>query len=165
MNRELNREYPELDDPNVFEQMAELTAAQVKAVDGRLRRAQHAKATGCVTAQFRIADTVPAGLRHGVFEEPGRLFHAIVRFSNAQGTFEKDSVGTARGLAIKLLDVTSQRAVPNDGDATQDFLMVDHSVFPFPIPRPIWRRSAGSTSRWSGMSSRWRISRSWSRTS
>ena len=135
MNRELNREYPELDDPNVFEQMAELTAAQVKAVDGRLRRAQHAKATGCVTAQFRIADTVPAGLRHGVFEEPGRLFHAIVRFSNAQGTFEKDSVGTARGLAIKLLDVTSQRAVPNDGDATQDFLMVDHSVFPFPDPK------------------------------
>src|SRR6188768_2344742 len=99
MNPELNREYPELDVPEVFEQMAKLTVAQMETVDGRLRRAQHAKATGCVTAQFRIADTIPAGLRHGVFAEPGRIFTAIVRFSNSQKTFEKDSEGTARGLA------------------------------------------------------------------
>ena len=135
MNPELNREYPELDAPDAFEQMIKLTVGQMETVDGRLRRAQHAKATGCVTAQFRIADTVPAGLRHGLFSEPGRLFTAIVRFSNSQSTFEKDSVGTARGLAIKLLDVTGGRAVPDDGDATQDFLMIDHPVFPFPDPK------------------------------
>ena len=135
MNPELNREYPEFDDPEVFEQMVKLTVGQMEAVDGRLRRAQHAKATGCVTAQFRIADTVPAGLRHGVFRQPGRVFSAIVRFSNSQGTFEKDSEGTARGLAIKLLDVTGPRAVPDDGDGTQDFLMIDHPVFPFPDPK------------------------------
>ena len=135
MNPELNREYPELDDPEVFEQMAELTVAQMQTVGGRLRRAQHAKATGCVTAQFRIADTVPPALQHGVFGEPGRLYTAIVRLSNSQGTFEKDSAGAARGLAIKLLGVTGQRALPDDGDGTQDFLMVDHPVFPFPDPR------------------------------
>ena len=103
MTPELNREYPELDNSEVFEQMVELTIGQMEPVGGRLRRAQHAKATGCVTAQFRIADTVAAGLRHGVFSEPGRVFSAIVRFSNSQGTFEKDSAGTARGLAIKIL--------------------------------------------------------------
>ena len=135
MHPELNREYPELDAPEVFEQMVELTVGQMEPVDGRLRRAQHAKATGCLTARFRIADTVPAGLRHGVFGEPGRVFTAIVRFSNSQGTFEKDSAATARGLAIKLLDVTGPRAVPDDGDATQDFLMIDHPVFPFPDPK------------------------------
>ena len=135
MNPELNHEYPELDDPDVFEQMVKLTVGQIETVDGRLRRAQHAKATGCVTAEFRIADTVPAELRHGVFREPGRVFTAIVRFSNSQGTFEKDSKGTARGLAIKLLDVSGPRAVPDDGDGTQDFLMIDHPVFPFPDPK------------------------------
>ena len=132
---ELNREHPELDDPEVFEQMVKLTVGHMEPVDGRLRRAQHAKATGCVTAEFRIADTVPASLRHGVFAQPGRVFSSIVRFSNAQSTLEKDSVGTARGLAIKLLDVGGTRAVPDDGDGTQDFLMVDHPVFPFPDPK------------------------------
>jgi hypothetical protein len=134
MKPELNREYPELDAPDVFEQMATLTVEQMQPTDGRLRRAQHAKATGCVTAQFRIADTVPADLRHGVFGQLGRVFTAVVRFSNSQGTLEKDSVGTARGLAIKLLDVTGPRAVTDDGDSTQDFLMIDHPVFPFPDP-------------------------------
>ena len=53
---------------------------------------------------------MPAGLRHGVFAVPGRVFTAIVRFSNSQSTFEKDSTGTARGLAIKLLEVGGARA-------------------------------------------------------
>ena len=69
------------------------------------------------------------------FRERGRSFDAIVRFSNSQGTFEPDGTGTARGLAIKLLDVDGARAIPDDGDTTQDFLMVDHPVFPFPDPK------------------------------
>lgn len=135
MKPELNREYPELDDPKVFEEMVNLTVAQMKPVCGHLRRGQHAKATGSVTAEFRIADEIPADLRHGIFREPGRTFSAIVRFSNSQGTFEKDGTGTARGLAIKLLDVVGTRAVPIDKDGTQDFLMIDHPVFPFPDPK------------------------------
>src|SRR5215208_3056397 len=130
MTPELNREYPELDDPDVFERMVRLTIGQMQIVDGHLRRGQHAKPTGSVTAEFRVADDVPLGLRHGVFANPGTTFSAIVRFSNSQNTFEKDSVGTARGLAIKLLDVAGGRAIPGDGDTTQDFLMVDHPVFP-----------------------------------
>lgn len=135
MTPELNREYPELDDPKVFEQMVNLTVGQMKPVCGHLRRGQHAKATGCVTAEFRIADDVPSDLRHGIFRQPGRSFSAIVRFSNSQGTFEKDGTGTARGLAIKLLDVVGTRAAAGDGDSTQDFLMLDDPVFPFPDPK------------------------------
>jgi len=135
MTPELNREYPELDDPEVFEQMVELTVGQMKPICGHLRRGQHAKATGCVTAEFRIADDVPSDLQHGIFRQAGRTFSAIVRFSNSQGTFEKDGTGTARGLAIKLLDVVGARAVPGDRDGTQDFLMIDHPVFPFPDPK------------------------------
>ena len=135
MKPELNREYPELDDPAVFDQMVKLTLQQMKPIEGRLRRGQHARTTGCATAQFRIADDVPVGLRYGIFGQPGRIFDAIVRFSNSQGTFEKDGVGTARGLAIKLLDVSGERAVAGDSDRTQDFVMIDHPVFPFPNPR------------------------------
>src|SRR5437762_462740 len=135
MTPELNREYPELDDAEVFEQMVRLTVEQMKPVRGHLRRGQHAKATGCVTAEFRIADNVRTDLRHGIFSQPGRTFNAIVRFSNSQGTFEKDATGTARGLAIKLLNVGGARAVPGDTDSTQDFLMIDHPVFPFPDPK------------------------------
>jgi hypothetical protein len=132
---DLNREHPELDDPKVFEQMVKLTIGQMKPIGGLLRRGQHAKATGCVTAEFRIADDVPSDLRHGIFRQPARTFSAIARFSNSQGTFEKDGTGAGRGLAIKLLDVVGTRAVADDGDGTQDFLMIDHPVFPFPDPK------------------------------
>ena len=143
MKPELNREYPSLDDPDVFERMVALTIDQMQMVNGQLRRGQHAKPIGSVTADFRVADDVPVGLRYGIFASPGKTFTAIVRFSNSQNTFEKDSVGTARGLAIKLLDVAGTRAIQGDGDTTQDFLMVDHPVFPFPNPtayvETIWR--------------------------
>jgi hypothetical protein len=135
MTPELNREYPELDDPGVFEHMVNLTVDHMKPIDGRLRRAQHAKPTCCVTAEFRIAPDVPSDLRYGIFRQPGQTLNAIVRLSNSQGTFNKDGVGTARGLAIKLLDIAGTRAIPGDTGDTQDFLMMDHPVFPFPDPK------------------------------
>jgi hypothetical protein len=135
MKPELNREYPELDDSRVFEEMVDLTVNTMKPNDGRLLRAQHAKTTGCVEAEFRIADDVPADLRHGVFRTPGQKFRAIVRFSNRQGPNQKDSEGQARGLAIKLLNVVGPRAVKDDQDTSQDFLMVNHPSFPFANPK------------------------------
>ncbi len=38
-------------------------------------------------------------------------------------------------MAIKLLDVAGARAMPNDSDTTQDFLMIHYPVFPFPDPK------------------------------
>jgi len=135
MTPELNREYPELDDPAIFEQMTKLTTDHMKPIGGQIGRGQHLKTTSCLTAEFRISDVVPADLRHGVFREIGRTYSAIVRLSNSQDTAEKDGVGTARGLAVKLLDVAGARAVVGDTDTTPDFLMIDHPVFPFPDPK------------------------------
>jgi hypothetical protein len=137
MRLELNHEYPELDDPKVFEKMVELTVNHMKPIEGRLRRGQHAKAIACVTGEFRIADDVPQDLQHGIFRHAGHRFAATVRFSNSQDAFEKDGDGTARGLAIKLFNVAGERAVPDDADNTQDFLMIENPVFPFEIPTPI----------------------------
>jgi hypothetical protein len=135
MSPELNREYPELDDPKLFQHMIDLILGQMKPIEDHLRRGQHAKTTGCVIAEFQIADEVPANLRHGVFQQPGRTFNAIVRFSNSSEKFEKDKVGTARGIAIKLLEIGGTRAVSDDGDNSQDFLMINFPVFPFPNPK------------------------------
>ena len=131
---ELGREYPQKNEEEIFAEMVEQTISEMKPIGGFIRRGQHAKATGCVTAEFRVVDGVPDHLRHGVFAEPGRNFEALVRFSNSQGTLEHDGEGTGRGMAIKLLEVLGARAIQDDLDSSQDFLMVNHPVFPFPDP-------------------------------
>jgi hypothetical protein len=83
---ELNREYPQENEEEIFAQMVEETISEMKPIGGFIRRGQHAKATGCVTAEFQVVDEMPDHLRHGVFAEPGRTFEALVRFSNSQGT-------------------------------------------------------------------------------
>src|SRR5437016_2724169 len=106
MNPELNMEYPEPGEDELFKKMVELAVARMKPQeDHHIHRGQHAKPTGCVRAVFTIRDDVPSDLRHGVFREPGKTFQAIGRFSNSQEGMESDRVGTARGMAIKLLDV------------------------------------------------------------
>ncbi len=140
MTPELNREYPELDDPKVFERMVNLIESQMKPIDGHVRRGQHAKATGCVTAEFRIADNVPPDLRYGIFSQPGRTCSAIVHFSNSQELFEKDGKGTARGMAIKLLDVGGRRVHPSLGPR----FAIAGSRFPHPVASG-WSKTPVST--------------------
>lgn len=137
MKREPNREYIEPDEDKIFDEMVELVRRQMESGSSPLRRAQHPKATGCVNAEFQIAESIRPDLRHGVFSKPGRTFRAIVRFSNARR--DNDRMGDGRGLAIKLLDVHGTRAVPGDGDTTQDFLMVNHPRFPFRTPKTYLR--------------------------
>ena len=134
MKLELNREYPERDDQKVFKKMEDLTLARMKVIEGGSLRGQHAKATGCVIGTFQIAANIPPELKFGILQQPGKVFKAYVRFSNADGTIENDEKRTARGMAIKLLNVNGQRALAGDDDDTQDFLMVNHPVFPFANP-------------------------------
>ena len=47
MNHELNREYPARDEARLIEEMVKITVGRMKPQQGRLRRGQHAKATGC----------------------------------------------------------------------------------------------------------------------
>lgn len=122
------------DEDELISRMVELVVARMEPRKGRLRRGQHAKPTGCVRAEFTIRDDVPAELRHGVFEKPGKTFQAIVRFSNSSETIDPDGKGTARGMAIKLLEVEGMPAIPGTHPGCQDFLMMDHPVFPFATP-------------------------------
>lgn len=134
MKLELHREYPELDDRETFDKLKALAISGVQRIEGRKRRSQHAKAIGVARATFRIADDLPAELRHGVFREPGREYQAVVRFSNSPGVFQPDGAPGVRGMAIKLLDVEGKRAASDDPDRSQDFVLISHRVFPFSSP-------------------------------
>lgn len=110
----------------------------------RFLRGVHPKDHGCVEATFTISDNIPAANRVGVFKNPGRTFRAAIRFSNAAPLVADDApqepgppagelVRTqgSRGMAIKLYDVDGERLMPDDGERTQDFLMINQPVFAF----------------------------------
>ena len=134
MKPELNREYPTPDEITLIEEMIKITLERMKPQQGRLRRAQHAKATGCVRGVFTIRDDVPNTLRHGVFHQPGQSFQSIIRFSNSSETLDPDSKANARGMAIKLLHVVGPPAIPGADNGCQDFLAINSPVFPFATP-------------------------------
>ena len=136
MNPELRPDFSLPGEDKIFKEMIKLTIGMMEeSQNGCPLRVQHAKANACVTANFEIASDIPADLQYGVFSQPDRVFEAMVRFSTAQGTIQPDNEPTARGLAIKLLDVEGQRTMDGDTDQSQDFLFVDHPVFPFPDPK------------------------------
>lgn len=89
-------------------------------------RDAHAKSHGVVRGTLRVHDDLPAELRQGLFAEPVER-PVIIRFSTAPGDIVPDGVGTARGMAIKVLEVDGEKALPEAPDArTQDFLLVNH---------------------------------------
>jgi hypothetical protein len=114
--------------------MVTIAVERMKPQQGRIRRGQHAKATGCVRGVFTIRDDVRNDLRHGVFRQPNRSFQAIIRFSNSSETIDPDGKANARGMAIKLLDVDGTPAIPGANHRCQDFLTINHPVFPFATP-------------------------------
>ncbi len=110
--------------PNESDAIQALVAAleaQVRAaaVAAPARRDAHPKAHGCVEAEFRILNNLPDSLRAGLFSTPGR-YQAWIRFSNGSEQPQDDSVGDARGMAIKLMEVGESKS------GTQDFIMINN---------------------------------------
>jgi hypothetical protein len=83
-------------------------------------RSQHAKAHGCVHAQFIVNDKLSPEVAGGAFV-PGKHYDAVLRFSNSHDSIQPDKKGDGRGLAIKL-------ALP-EGPNKQDFVLVNSPVF------------------------------------
>jgi Catalase len=100
------------------------------------RRDVHAKAHGCVKAEFRVLDDNEKGdndrlaedLHIGVFKKSS-VFPACIRFSNGSPKIQKDSKGDARGMAVKLMRVPGAKVLEHDEQATQDFVLISHPVF------------------------------------
>ena len=94
------------------------------------RRDVHAKAHGCVHAEFRVEADLPARLTHGVFV-PGAVYRAWIRFSNGDGDATRPDIrGDARGMAIKLTGVPGEKLLAAERDAaTQDFVLISNPTF------------------------------------
>lgn len=118
----------------------------------RFLRGVHPKDHGCVEAIFTVCESLAPEYQVGVFRKPGERFRAAIRFSNASALVTPDSpqevsppmgdpvVGPdgkpvlghgSRGMAIKLYGVSGNRLLPDDGERTQDFLLINQPVFAF----------------------------------
>lgn len=92
-------------------------------------RDTHPKSNGCVKAEFRVDDDIPAEFKNGVFKQPAS-YKAWLRFSNSAPQLTHDIEKDFRGLAIKLFDVEGKRLpVPGDEQQTQDFLFIAFPAF------------------------------------
>ena len=107
--------------------------------EGSLLRGVHAKSHGCVKAEFIVREDIDETYRVGLFAEPGRLFDAWIRFSNAavlrEDDLKADREGKrqngSRGMALKVFDVDGDMLSTDAGRQNQDFLMINTPEFAF----------------------------------
>ncbi|ESS71288.1 catalase [Methyloglobulus morosus KoM1] len=107
-----------------IQQIVRMTEESVRteSKNGAAHRDAHPKANGCVQAKFSVLHKLPEEVQVGIFK--GFLdYPAWIRYSNGSGKVQDDSVGDARGMAIKLMGVKSSES------GTQDFVMINHPVF------------------------------------
>jgi hypothetical protein len=91
-------------------------------------RASHAKSSGLVIGELKIADNLPSELAQGLFSKPG--VHAVaVRFAQGPGETLGDRVSTHRGIAIKVFGVEGEK-LPGHTAPTQDFVFATGTTFP-----------------------------------
>lgn len=95
--------------------------------DGKFRRRFHPKGHGLLKAKLKILPDIPTYLKHGLFAKP-EVFDAWIRFSNAPASVAHDTKGSAKGLAIKVID-TGHETLESDGfGQTQDFVLTTNEV-------------------------------------
>jgi hypothetical protein len=106
----------------------------------QILRGVHPKSNGCVKATFAIDPNIAPEFQVGLFAEPGKEFDAFIRFSNATAVVGPDtSVNPAtqriehgsRGMAIKVMDVSGEVLIDDNGAHNQDFLMINQPMFAF----------------------------------
>ncbi|WP_053118596.1 catalase family protein [Pseudomonas sp. P1.31] len=96
----------------------------------RYLRDAHAKAHGCVKAEVKVLPELAQSLRQGVFSEPGKTWQAMIRLSNGNAYPQFDSLRDARGMAIKLFDVSGKPLLGDrPAQREQDLVMFSHANF------------------------------------
>jgi hypothetical protein len=90
-----------------------------------VRRAQHAKAHGCVKAVVDIENgDLPSELRRGLFAEETQ-YQAWIRFSNGDFAVKPDGDKDVRGMAIKVMNVPGKRVAADAQGTSQDILLIN----------------------------------------
>jgi hypothetical protein len=121
------------DEPDAIKSILAAFEATVKKEHGAGNRPAwrdaHAKAHGCVKANFNVRADIPVDLRTGVFATT-RSFTAWIRFSNGDSKPQDDRISDGRGMAIKLTGVDGPKLLAEEAEAkTQDFIMINSPAF------------------------------------
>src|SRR3954468_23743044 len=94
-----------------------------------MRRDAHTKTNGCVKAEFTVLPDIPEAARMGLFKAPA-TYSAWIRFSNAFSSIAPDQNVDVRGMALKVMGVDGPKLLEREQhERTQDFLLINHSVF------------------------------------
>lgn len=129
---------PDIENPvdreeELTRQILDGMAASQQEVAGKHRHAHrdaHAKSHAILKATLTVHDNLPTELAQGIFLQP-ETYDAVIRLSSAPGDIHTDRTPAPRGCAIKILDVTGDRLVPDIGGHNQDFLMVNFPTLAF----------------------------------
>jgi len=97
-------------------------------------RSVHAKSHGLLRGELTVLPDLPQELAQGLFARPG-TYAAVLRFSTNPGDLLDDSVSVPRGLAVKVVGVEGDRLPGSEGQATQDFVMVNAPAFAAPTAK------------------------------
>ena len=98
---------------------------------GHAVRGVHAKSHGILEGTLDVISGLDAEYAQGLFAHPGH-YPVTLRISTNPGDLIDDSISLPRGLAIKVVGVAGERLPGSEGETTQDFIMVNGSVFAAP---------------------------------
>jgi hypothetical protein len=125
----------EIEEEGEAETIASLQEAMLGIVDtvhrdtGHAHRGVHAKSHGLLRGELRVLDNLPPDYAQGLFANIGGAWPVVMRLSTTPGDMLDDKVSTPRGVALKVIGVPGERLPGGEGDATQDFIMVNGPVF------------------------------------
>ncbi|MFH5923602.1 catalase family protein [Roseomonas xinghualingensis] len=94
-------------------------------------RSLHAKSHGLLRGELRVTGGFAPAYAQGLFARPGR-YPVVLRFSTNPGDLLDDSISVPRGLALKVVGVEGERLPGSEGQATQDFVLVNSPAFAVP---------------------------------
>lgn len=92
-------------------------------------RDAHAKSHAILRGELQVYSDLPEHLCQGLFATP-KTYPVIARVSSTHPALRPDKIRGVRAIALKVLDVEGERLLP-DGVHTQDFVLVNHSEFPY----------------------------------
>ncbi|MFC5547104.1 catalase family protein [Massilia aerilata] len=120
----------------VFDLKDTMHSISVKTYEdsGHAIRSVHAKTHGLLVGELSVLEGLPPAYAQGLFAQPGS-YPVVLRLSTTPGDILSDDVSTPRGMALKVVGVPGVRVDGSEGDATQDFVMVNGPVFAAPTAR------------------------------
>jgi len=120
--------------------VASISRVNAKIFDKHLHaiRNAHAKSHGVLKGVLSIYGGLDATLSQGLFKAP-REYPIVARLSSAPGDIHDDHIGAPKGMAMKVIGVEGPRSLlSQNGDVTQDFLMVNAPTIPFGHVASYW---------------------------